>query len=245
MPRIVLRNPSDLFDCDIFLFTASKGVPPVGSNVKDVRMAQYAVNRDMLRDYACQARSSCFSGIFCQISDPVDHLARSVFLNSNRSKTGSLDFSGLLPEQIQGYGLGVMDARARYFAHKNSVDFSSGAVFGPHGQELIVANDTGEKYDDVLSQKLTAETVTANLLVRDLGFKPYIAPGLSSAAVSILRTVTGQWHNGAVPMDGAYWGCQSRMTRYGPELLRRPLHPVLMKRMMEAHKHLKEFDYDG
>lgn len=129
--------------------------------------------------------------------------------------------------------------------HKNSVGFSSGAVFGPHGQELIVANDTGEKYDDVLSQKLTAETVTANLLVRDLGFKPYIAPGLSSARSVFCGRSPGQWHNGAVPMDGAYWGCQSRMTRYGPELLRRPLHPVLMKRMMEAHKHLKEFDYDG
>ena len=38
-----------------------------------------------------------------------------------------------------------------------------------------------------------------NLRVRELGFKPYIAPGLSSAAVSILQLLRGQVHFGAVP----------------------------------------------
>lgn len=245
MPKIVIRKQEELFDCDAFLFTATKGVPPVGSDVRDVRMAQYAANRELLREYAQQARKCHYSGLFCQISDPVDHLARSVFLNSNRDSKGTLDFSGLLPEQIQGYGLGVMEARARYYAGKHGIDFTHGAVFGPHGQELIVANDTGDGYDDALSCSLTRDTVTANLAVRDLGFKPYIAPGLSSAAISILRTLTGQWHDGALPMDGAYFGCQSRLTRFGPELLRRPLHPALYERICRVHGQLKEFDYDG
>lgn len=245
MPRIVPRKPEELFDCDAFLFTATKGVPPVGSEVKDVRMIQYAANRDLLKEYARQARDCGYTGIFCQISDPVDHLARSVFLNSNRNDQGELDFSGLLPEQIQGYGLGVMEARARYYANKNAVNFENGAVFGPHGQELIVANDTGKGYDDAVSCALTKDTVKANLAVRDLGFKPYIAPGLSSAAISILATLTGRWHDGALPMDGAYFGCQSRMTKYGPELLRRPLHPQLYERICRVHGLLKEFDYDG
>lgn len=245
MPRIVIRTPETLFDCDVFLFTATKGVPPVGSDVKDVRMVQYAANRDLLKDYARQARDCGYTGLFCQISDPVDHLARSVFLNSNRNAEETLDFSGLLPEQIQGYGLGVMEARARYYANKHAINFENGAVFGPHGQELIVANDTGDGYNDAVSCSLTADTVKANLAVRDLGFKPYIAPGLSSAAISVLATVTGRWHDGALPMDGAYFGCQSRMTKYGPELLRRPLHPQLYDRICRVHRLLKEFDYDG
>ena len=70
-PRIVRRSPADLFDCDLFLFTASRGVPPVGA-AGDVRMLQFEKNRDMLRAYAKQARSSGFRGLFCQISDPVD-----------------------------------------------------------------------------------------------------------------------------------------------------------------------------
>ena len=245
MPDIVIRSPDTLFDCDVFLFTATKGVPPVGSGVQDVRMAQYSANRDLLRAYAAQARRAHFSGLFCQISDPVDHLARAVFLDSQRNEAGQMDFSGLLPEQIQGYGLGVMEARARYYAGRRAIDFRTGAVFGPHGQDLIVANAPGERYDDALSRSLTADTVTANLAVRELGFKPYIAPGLSSAAISILRTITGQWHCGAVPMDGAYFGCRSRMTRFGPELFRQPLHPALFERIRRAHQKLKEFQYDG
>ena len=108
-----------------------------------------------------------------------------------------------------------------------------------------MANDAGDGYDHDLSCALTKDTVTANLAVRELGFKPYIAPGLSSAAISILRTVTGQWHPGALPLDGAYLGCYSRLTKKGPQLLRRPLHPTLYSRIEAVHKELREFDYDG
>ena len=112
MPRVTICPEERLFDCDVFLFTASRGVPPLGSEVKDVRMAQYAANREMLRQYAKKAREAGFRGLFCQISDPVDHLARAVFLYSNQDESGMYDFAGLLPEQIQGFGLGVMAARA-------------------------------------------------------------------------------------------------------------------------------------
>ena len=37
MPRVEIISPERLFDCDIFVFCASKGVPPVGSRVEDVR----------------------------------------------------------------------------------------------------------------------------------------------------------------------------------------------------------------
>ena len=99
-----------------------------------------------------------------------------------------------------------MAARAAYHAKKDGIDFSGGRVYGPHGADLIVANHP-QNYDEALSARLTQETVTANLRVRELGFKPYIAPALSSAAVSLLRLVRGEVCCSAIPMGGAYFGC--------------------------------------
>lgn len=243
LPRVTLCPQEALFDCDLFLFTASRGVPAVGAEVKDVRMAQFERNRDMLSAYAKAARDAGFRGLFCQISDPVDQLARIVFLQSNRDEAGRFDAKGLLPEQVQGFGLGVMAARAEYYAAQMGIAFSEGRVFGPHGNDLIVANHPTE-YDQTLSEALTKATVTANLRVRELGFKPYIAPALSSAAVSILRLVRGQTHYGAVPMGGAYFGCQSRMTAQGLSVLREPLHPALYARVQAVQHSLEDFCYD-
>lgn len=244
-PEVERVGLDELFQCDCLLFTASLGVPPVGSGVEDVRMAQFVRNRQMLRQYAKMAREQGFSGLFCQISDPVDHLSRVVFLESNRDEQGRFDGKGLLPEQVQGYGLGVMRGRAAFYAKELGIDFSSGEVFGPHGKELIAANAVGEGYDPTASLALTHAAATANQRVRELGFKPYLAPGLSSAAISVLRTLRGQWHDGAVPLGGAYFGCQSRMTRQGLELRRRAIHPLLLRRLQQVHKGLREFDYDG
>lgn len=243
MPRVTICPQETLFDCDLFLFTASRGVPAVGTEVKDVRMAQYERNRDMLSAYAKAARNAGFRGLFCQISDPVDQLARVVFLHSNRDEAGRFDAKGLLPEQIQGFGLGVMAARAEYYAAQMGIAFSEGRVFGPHGNDLIVANHP-IAYDESLSQTLTEAAVTANLRVRSLGFKPYIAPALSSAAISILRLVRGQTHYGAVPMGGAYFGCQSRMTTQGLSVVREALHPALYARIQAVQHSLEDFCYD-
>lgn len=243
LPRVTICPQEALFDCDLFLFTASRGVPAVGAAVKDVRMAQFERNRDMLSFYAKAARDASFRGLFCQISDPVDQLTRVVFLHSNRDDKGHFDAKGLLPEQIQGFGLGVMAARAKYYAVQMGIDFSCGCAFGPHGNELIVANHPTE-YDETLSETLTQAAVAANLRVRELGFKPYIAPALSSAAVSILRLVRGQTHYGAVPMGGAYFGCQSRMTAQGLFVTRHPLHPALYRRIQTVQHALEDFCYD-
>lgn len=243
MPRVTVCSGQALFDCDLFLFTASRGVPGLGSGVKDVRMAQYEANRAMLTHYARMAREARFLGIFCQISDPVDHLSRCVFLESNRAENGTFDAAGLLPEQVQGFGLGVMAARAAYYAEKEGVEFTNGRVYGVHGEGLIVANDFGVDYDEAVSQRLTELTRTANLRVRELGFKPYLAPGLSSAAISVLRLVRGQVHYGAVPLNGTYFGCVSRMTRQGLVLIREDICPQLMARITDAHRALREFDY--
>lgn len=243
LPEIAICPPERLFDCDLFLFTASRGVPPVGSDVQDVRMAQFARNREMLAGYARRARETAFGGLFCQISDPVDQLCRAVFLESNRDASGAFDAAGLLPEQVRGFGLGVMAARAAYHAKKDGIDFSGGRVYGPHGADLIVANHP-QNYDEALSARLTQETVTANLRVRELGFKPYIAPALSSAAVSLLRLVRGEVCCSAIPMGGAYFGCRSRTTSAGILTQREALHPALFRKIEEVQQRLERFSYD-
>ena len=79
--------------------------------------------------------------------------------------------------------------------------------------------------------------------VRELGFKPYLAPALSSAAASLLRLVRGQEHYGAVPLGGAYFGCVSRMTRFGPELRREALAPALRAELEKTYAALEAFEY--
>lgn len=240
--RITICPRERLFDCDLFLFTASVGVPPLTAQVADVRMAQFAANRKMLSAYAKQAREAKFRGLFCQISDPVDPLARTVFLDSNRNENGDFDADGLLPEQICGFGLGVMAARAEYMAARAGVDFSQGRVYGPHGRGLVVADHPTE-YHAEISERLTEETVAANLRVRELGFKPYIAPALSSAALSILRLISGEYHYGAVPLGGVWFGCRSRRTPQGIQIEREPLCPQLFDRIDCAYRQLEAFDY--
>lgn len=241
VPRVTICREEELFECDLFLFTASRGVPAVGSGVRDVRMVQFEANRALLAPYAEMARRSGFTGLFCQISDPVDHLSREVFLSSSWNGE-KYDLAGLLPEQVQGFGLGVMAARAAYYAEKEGIDFSNGRMYGPHGEGLIAANCPDEGYDDAASRRLTELAAGANLQVRELGFKPYIAPGLSSAAISILRLLRGQEHYGAIPMDGVYFGCAHRFTSAGPVPVREELSPALLARLRDTHRMLKEFD---
>lgn len=218
-PEVSVVTPEDLFNCDVFVFAASKGIPPVGSDVKDVRMAQFESNAALVRHYARMARQQGFSGLWAAVSDPVDPLAKTAYLESNLKENGEWDGLGLLPEQVQGYGLGVMNARAAYYA-KQDKRFASfltdGRTFGPHGEGLWAANSLSD-YDETLSRELTELTKTANLKMRELGFKPYAAPALSSGALSLLLTLRGEWHCGSVFLEGVYMGCKNRYTPYGIE----------------------------
>ena len=182
-------------------------------------MAQFETNAALVRQYAREARKQGFSGLWAAVSDPVDPLAKTAYLESNLNENGEWDGQGLLPEQVQGYGLGVMNARAAYYAKRDG-RFSSflkdGRTFGPHGEGLWAANSILD-YDDNLSRELTELTKTANLKMRELGFKPYAAPALSSGALSILLTLRGEWHCGSVFLDGVYMGCKNRYTPAGIE----------------------------
>lgn len=241
-PDVEVVKPETLFDCDVFVFVASKGIPPVGSQVKDVRMAQFENNAAIVKTYARMARKANFQGLWCAVSDPVDPLAKTAYLESNKDEDGNWDGRGLRPEQVQGYGLGVMNARAAYFAKKDeklASFLTEGRSFGPHGTGLFIANSI-ENYNEEISQELTHKTVTANLVMREIGFKPYVAPALSSGALSILLTLRGQWHCGSVFLDGIFMGCKNRYTPAGVETELLPHIPdPLFAHIQEAADHLK------
>lgn len=242
MPAVEIVPQEKLFDCDAFLFVASKGIPTVGSGVKDVRMAQFEANRGLVELYARKAREAQFQGLFCVISDPVDPLSRAALLASNRDENGIYDGMGLLPQQVQGYGLGVMNARAAYYA-KRDERFASflteGRAFGPHGSGLVIANSI-EHYDDALSRELTELALTANLKMRELGFKPYVAPALSSAAISVLLTLRGEWHYGSVCLGDIFMGVKNRYTPTGLETEDFPLPDELFARLTETQDILRK-----
>lgn len=241
LPEVVPVDSSCLFDCDVFIFAATKAIPPVGSGVRDVRMAQLEANRPLVERFALQARLASFRGLFMVLSDPVDQLCQAAWRASNIGPDGVLDYQGLLPEQVQGYGLGVMTARAAYFAKQDSrfaSYLSEGRSFGPHGKGLVIANSVRD-YDDGLSQELTRLTLEANLRIRDLGFKPYVAPAVASGAMQLLLTLRGAWHCGSVPLGGVWFGVRNRFTPYGLELETLDLPDALYARLQETAEILR------
>ncbi|MGB5824563.1 MAG: lactate dehydrogenase, partial [Proteocatella sp.] len=148
-PIVKSVKKENLMNCDMFIFCASAKVPAVGSEVDDVRMIQYESNKEIISKYAKMARNNNFKGVFAVVSDPVDLLCKAVYDISNKNELGTIDYNGLMPEQIEGFGLGVMYARALYYANKEenlSYFKKEGRAFGPHGKGLIIA-DSINKYN--------------------------------------------------------------------------------------------------
>ena len=135
-----------------------------------------------------------------------------------------------------------MTARAAYFA-KRDPRFASflteGRAFGPHGQGLVIANSI-QHYDDALSRELTELVTTANLRIRDLGFKPYVAPAVSSGAMQLLLTLRGDWHCSSVCLGGVWFGVKNRFTARGVETETLSLKEALLARLRETEKQLAE-----
>ena len=232
MPEVILLKEEELFCCDVFVFCASKSVPALGVE-GDVRMMQFAANRPIVEYYGRLAARAGYQGIFAVVSDPVDPLCKA-----------ALQASGLRSGQIRGYGLGVMNKRAEYYARKEprfAGYLKEGRAFGPHGSDLVIANSL-EHYDDSLSRELTCLAVEANLRVRELGFKPYLAPAMSSGALSILLTVKGQWHYSSIFFgregEGAFLGVRNRITGKTVQYEDLPLPPLLFERIATAYKNL-------
>ena len=134
-----------------------------------------------------------------------------------------------------------MNARAVYYAKKDPrfTDFlTDGRSFGPHGEDLVLANSVSD-YDDALSRELTEKVAHANLEMRRMGFKPYVAPAFSSGALSLLSCLRGQWHYSSAFLGGVFMGGRNRLTDRGVEFERLPLPGALLDRLKETEEKLK------
>jgi hypothetical protein len=81
--------------------------------------------------------------------------------------------------------------------------------------------------------------VEANLKVRETGYKPYIAPALSSGAISLLLTLRGEWHYSSTCLGGVFLGARNRLTEEGVELESLPLPGALFRRIEHAYHELE------
>lgn len=240
LPEVDIIAPEQLFDGDVFLFCASRMIPDTSVVQGDVRMAQYALNRELVGHYARMAREKQYRGLFAVVSDPVDPLCRWALRESNKNQRGDYDGQGLSPEQIRGFGLGVMHARALYFARRDprfASYLTEGRAFGPHGEDLVLANSLTH-YDDALSRELTEKVAHANLEMRKLGFKPYVAPALSSGALTLLALLRRRWHYASLYDGRVFMGRRSRLTDTGAETENVPLPEALEKRLAETRAKL-------
>lgn len=241
LPTVEAVPPERLFACDVFIFAAAKAVPAVGQESGDVRMAQFAANRPLVEAYARQAREAGFDGLFAVLSDPVDPLCKAAYLASNMDGNGRWDGKGLPAERVQGFGLGVMNARAAALS-RNDLRFlpflTDGRSFGPHGEGLVIANSI-VRYDDEISKELTEKVKTANLRIRELGFKPYVAPAISSGAMQLILTLRGHWHCGSVCLGGVWFGVRNRYTAHGLETESLNLPDELFARLKETEETLR------
>lgn len=208
-------TPAEMFAaCDAVLFVASHPVPPLGVQ-GDVRLVQLAPNRAILRPYLDEAVAADFSGLFLVVSDPVDWLAQAAFVDSNTGAGGKFTGAGLAPERIAGLGLGVMWARALAAAREADCESrvrARGAAFGPHSVDVIAFDDVSAP-DPELSARMTESARRCNYHVRNLGFLPYVGPGVSSVALALPRLLSGRTAPAASFVDGIFFGAPSRLDR--------------------------------
>lgn len=242
IPEVSVITKEEMFDCDVFLFCATKSVPALKSGVSDVRMAQYEANRGIVSLYAKQAAAAGYQGLFVVVSDPVDLLCMEVLRASWEEKEGP--GTPLSTVQIRGCGLGVMNARAAYYARKYpaySRYLQEGRAFGPHGEGLVIADSLDPAhYDEKASRELTKRTIHANMEVRSLGFKPFLAPAMSSAVLTLLAMLQGEWHYSAAYLNGLYFGALNRQTQEGVEWETVPLPDALFERLTQSYIGLEE-----
>ena len=96
-----------------------------------------------------------------------------------------------------------------------------------------------------ISRELTELTETANLRIRDLGFKPYVAPDVSSGAMQLLLTLRGDWHCGSVCLGGVWFGVKNRFTPQGLETESLALPEPLFARLRETEQLLHRLTEGG
>ena len=104
---------------------------------------------------------------------PGGPLAKTAYLRAT-GRERRMGWKGPAARADPGLRPGGDDARAAYFAKRDprlASFLTEGRSFGPHGTGLFIANSI-DHYDEEVSRELTHRTVTANLVMREIGFKP-------------------------------------------------------------------------
>jgi len=239
--RPVIRTVSveEMFaSCDAVVFAAAAGVPPLGTG-EDVRLSQFEPNRALLGTFIAAASKAGFAGLLLIVSDPVECLAQAAFVDSNRDQAGAFTGIGLAPERVAGLALGVMWARALACAREHGweAEFERfGGVYGPHSVEVEVYDDV-RRPDAERSALLSQAARYGNYRIRDLGFLPYVGPGVSSLALTMPRLVSGREILASVFLDGTYFGGPARL-RWGLDWVPRRVAPSIAHDLDELHAFL-------
>ncbi len=240
LPLVRAVSRGEIFErCDAFLFAASDSVPPVEMR-GDVRGVQFAPNRTIMRPLLAEAKAVGYTGLFLIVSDPVDPLALAAFRDSNHDESGAFVGDGLAPERCAGLGLGVMWGRTLHHARREGSGRTVerfGGLYGPHG-DGVVAFDDVRKPDTALSRALTRAAREGNLRIRDLGFLPYVGPGVSSVALSLPPLLAGQEVLANAFIDGIYFGGPCRLD-WGLYPNAKPLSAGAWESVVEAHAQLR------
>jgi hypothetical protein len=234
LPRVRRVRLEEVFHaCDVFLFAAAAGVPPVGAE-GDVRYVQFEPNREILHAYLEQARRSDFAGLFLIVSDPVECLALAAFHDSNHEK-GRFAGNGLAPERIAGLALGVMWGRSLACAREAGWETVArrGAAYGPHSTEVVVVDDVAHP-DHRRSAALARAAREGNLELRRMGFLPFVGPALSSVALTLPALLQGREMLASVFLDGVYFGAPARL-QWGVFPTAKALDGGLRRTLARAH----------
>lgn len=232
LPAVIPEEGAGLFDCDALIFTVSLFIPPLDTDLTDVRIVQLEKNKRVLLDYARRAEAAGFRGHYFIVSDPVDLLCQSL-------KTEG----GIPGHRIRGFGLGVMEARARFLAKEAGWYKADQRVAGPHGKGVLVFNSL-TSYDAEISKTLSQRTEVENFRVRKTGFKPYIAPALSSGALPILAALRGEMHPSAFDAGTLFLGARNRWQE-GFTVVEQVLPQVHLPRLQETETLLERLYADS
>lgn len=235
LPRVqAAALPEMMRRCDAFLFAAARAVPPLGTP-GDVRLPQYAPNREALAPVLKAAVQEGYAGVFLLVSDPVELLAQTAFHDSN-APDGAFQGLGLAPERVGGLALGVMWGRALAEARARGQEervARAGAAYGPHSTEVLAFDDPAAP-DAALSEAMTQAARRGNYRVRDLGFLPFIGPALSSLVLSLPALLAGTEVLASSCVDGVYFGSPCRLD-WGLVPCPRPMAPAVRGRLEDLH----------
>ena len=91
----------------------------------------------------------------------------------------------------------------------------------------------GKTLLECLNTDLVCDAI--NVAMREMGFKPYLAPALSSGALSILATLRGEWHYSSQKFGRIFLGAKNRVTEAGIEVENPLLPQELYERIEKAY----------